>query len=445
MSRGIRGLYKRFTASGEYTWYIDKYIKRVGRLCESTGTADRDEAERYLLHRIRELRDIAIYGVRPRRKFHEAAAKYLNDFARKSTIGRDAAALRDLEPYIGDLWLDQISNDSFNAYRNARQDLTIITRNGKIGVARRILKLAAEVWCYPNTNMTWLERAPTILAEKGHRPRDPYPLDASEQELLFRELTADRRRIALFAVNTGLRDQELCRLQWTWEVRIPELDTSTLKRSVFVLPADFVKGKRARVVVLNDCAQLILEELRGQHRRYVFTSQRGHSRRRLKHVIAASWRSARARAAQKYRERFGTDSPDGFRRIRVHDLRHTFGRRLRAAGVSLEDRQDLLGHKRQEITTHYSAAEVGHLIQAANRVLILSTASSTTLLRVAASLAARPRRSRIGSRGPAQETGTIGCSSLTPQNPRENFKCLRGMPWKSLVGADGIEPPTFAL
>ena len=52
----------RLTASGEYTWYIDKRIKRVGRLCESTGTADCDEAERYLLHRIRELRDIAIYG-----------------------------------------------------------------------------------------------------------------------------------------------------------------------------------------------------------------------------------------------------------------------------------------------------------------------------------------------------------------------------------------------
>jgi hypothetical protein len=46
--------------------------------------------------------------------------------------------------------------------------------------------------------MTWLEPAPTILAEKGHRPRDPYPLNESEQALLFSELTADRRRIALF-------------------------------------------------------------------------------------------------------------------------------------------------------------------------------------------------------------------------------------------------------
>ncbi len=30
---------------------------------------------------------------------------------------------------------------------------------------------------------------------------------------------------------------------------------------------------------------------------------------------------------------------------------HTFGRRLRAAGVSYEDRQDLLGHKSGRITT----------------------------------------------------------------------------------------------
>ena len=69
------------------------------------------------------LSDVVIYGVRRRRKFHEAAAKYLADFAKKNTIRRDATALNDMAPYIGDLWLDQINNDSFNAYRNARQDL----------------------------------------------------------------------------------------------------------------------------------------------------------------------------------------------------------------------------------------------------------------------------------------------------------------------------------
>jgi integrase len=54
--------------------------------------------------------------------------------------------------------------------------------------------------------------------------------------------------------------------------------------------------------------------------------------------------------------------------VRVHDLKHTFGRRLRAAGVSFEDRQDLLGHRSGRITTHYSAAELTNLIEAANKV-----------------------------------------------------------------------------
>lgn len=54
-----------------------------------------------------------------------------------------------------------------------RQDITIITRNSKIAVARRILKLAAEVWCYPNTNVTWLDRAPTILLELEHSHKNP--------------------------------------------------------------------------------------------------------------------------------------------------------------------------------------------------------------------------------------------------------------------------------
>jgi len=58
----------------------------------------------------------------------------------------------------------------------------------------------------------------------------------------------------------------------------------------------------------------------------------------------------------------------GLSQVRVHDLKHTFGRRLRAAGESYEDRQDLLGHKSGRITTHYSAAELENLIEAANRV-----------------------------------------------------------------------------
>ncbi len=72
--------------------------------------------------------------------------------------------------------------------------------------------------------------------------------------------------------------------------------------------------------------------------------------------------------------------------VRVHDLKHTFGRRLRAANVSYEDRQDLLGHlghRSARITAHYSPSEVSNLIAAANRVCQNSNSNTPlfTLLR----------------------------------------------------------------
>ena len=55
----------------------------------------------------------------------------------------------------------------------------------------------------------------------------------------------------------------------------------------------------------------------------------------------------------------------GLPQMLVHDLKHTFGRRLRAAGVSFAGRQHLLGDRAARITTHYSAGELAHLIEAA--------------------------------------------------------------------------------
>jgi integrase len=84
-------------------------------------------------------------------------------------------------------------------------------------------------------------------------------------------------------------------------------------------------------------------------------------------MYGTAWKSARERAANAWERAHETPAPEGFRRVRVHDLKHTFGRRLRAAGVSFEDRQDLLGHKSRRMTTHYSEAELANLIAAAER------------------------------------------------------------------------------
>ena len=116
-----------------------------------------------------------------------------------------------------------------------------------------------------------------------------------------------------------------------------------------MIPGDWVKNGDERLVVLNKTAKSVIEKARGNYPDYVFT----YCGKPVGHINNTAWKRPRKRA--------GLD-------VRVHDLKHTFGRRLRAAGVSFEDRQDLLGHKAGRITTHYSAAEITSLIEAANKV-----------------------------------------------------------------------------
>ena len=66
----------------------------------------------------------------------------------------------------------------------------------------------------------------------------------------------------------------------------------------------------------------------------------------------------------------------------MHDLKHTCGRRLRAAGVGFEDRQDILAHKSGRMTTHYSAAELGNLVAAVNRIANSHGTHTGTVLRL---------------------------------------------------------------
>jgi integrase len=175
--------------------------------------------------------------------------------------------------------------------------------------------------------------------------RKPYPLSWDEERRLFQALPAHLARMCLFKVNSGCREQEVCQLQWDWEVPVPELDTS-----VFLIPGQRVKNREDRLVVLNRVAKSVVEEMRGKHPTHVF-SYRGHP---VTSINNTAWQRTRKEVR--------------LTQVRVHDLKHTYGRRLRAAGVPVETRKVLLGHRNGDITTHYSAPELEELIEAANKV-----------------------------------------------------------------------------
>lgn len=337
----IPGIYKK----GSH-WQIDKKIFGY-RLCESTGTGDLEEAEKYLARRIDEIRQATVYGVRPKRSFMEAATKFLMENQHKRSIDDDAGRLREVVKYIGDLSLESIHIGSLQPFIEGRRKDGVSTRtiNHGLKVVRRILNLAASEWM-DEFGLTWLASAPKIKLLPEHDLRKPYPLNWDEQHRLFDELPSHLEKMALFAVNTGCRDQEICELRWEWEIKIPEMPHIM----VFIIPAELVKNGEERLVVCNDTARSVVNSERGKHPTHVF-SFKG---RPLARILSTGWRNARAKAELPH--------------VRVHDLKHTFGRRLRAAGVSFEDRQDLLGHRSGRITTHYSSAELQNLFEAANRV-----------------------------------------------------------------------------
>ncbi|MCE3238627.1 MAG: integrase, partial [Gammaproteobacteria bacterium] len=233
------GIYKR----GNH-WHIDKTIMGQ-RICESTGTDDLEEAERYLARRSDEIRQAAVYGVRPKRSFHEAATKYLLENKHKASIEDDALHLKLLCQFIGKLALDQVHSGTLQPFIVSRQEQGRKTKtiNNALEVVRHILNLAATEWLDEN-GLSWLQQAPKIKLLPVYDARAPYPLSWSEQDRLFSELPSHLYDMAMFKVNTGCREQEVCQLKWEWEIQIPECNTS-----VFIIPAFIrVYGKDKRLV-----------------------------------------------------------------------------------------------------------------------------------------------------------------------------------------------------
>ena len=83
---------------------------------------------------------------------------------------------------------------------------------------------------------------------------------------MFAELPDHLAEMALFAVNTGCRDSEICNLRWDWEWNVPELGVT-----VFIIPGTFVKNGEERLVVLNRIARTVVGGQRGQHATHVFS------------------------------------------------------------------------------------------------------------------------------------------------------------------------------
>jgi len=349
MGRKTRGVYP----DKEGSWQVDKWFK--GTRLRQRGFASAAEAESWLIKRLGELQAVKIHGERPPRTFDEAAAHYLATHMDKVSIATDTYMLQGLMPYIGTLQLHQVHDATLAPFVQARlaEGRSHKTVNLALGAVRQILRLAASAW-RDESGTTWLSHAPTItmLPLAGHQ-RPPRPILWTEQERLLSCMPAHLRRMSLFALNTGARDNVVCNLRWDWEIKVPELGIS-----VFEVPSEHVKGRKtSKVLVLNSVAQSIIEDCRGRHDEFVFVWRRERVRN-FDQPAAMSYapiETMNNTAWQRARVKAGLDD------LHVHDLRHTVGMRLREADVRESTIADLLWHSRPSMTHHYSMAQLVEL------------------------------------------------------------------------------------
>ena len=347
-------------------WHAEGTLFGI-RVRKSTGTTSKEEATLILHDIIHALKRKHVYGEEDVVvDFNTVAAKHLNESV-KVSINEDARYIEQMAPYIGNLPMNEIYR-GFDADKKPTPLENFIIDRAKDKVSARTINYALTV-----LNIIG-NKAVKRWRGTGGKPLIPFwagvhlidqeeakslglkakrvvgPISWEEQTILFNELPDLNRDMCLFKVNTGCREQEVCQLQWHWLVQRED------GIWFFELPADLVKNRIRRVVVLNDIAKSVIQKRRGEHLKYVFIFKK-HP---VKNMGGTAFQNARKRATKKL---------PSIRNVGIHHLKHTYGARLRAAGVPEEDRNFLTGHKgRMSMTTYYSVPELRKMLDYSNRV-----------------------------------------------------------------------------
>jgi integrase len=349
---GGGSLYVRTDAAGRETWYASWYEhgrkvkRRIGRKGGETGLSKR-LAER-------ELRRIMGEGAkRPqpaeRLTLDQAGQRLIE---RLRGVGRKPATLEGYEsvlrvhlvPFFGDVPLERITPSGIEQFLAAKRD------------EGRAPKTIRNALIFLNSIYAYAERHGLVAVNPVRmvdKPRTPERaevrfLDETELEALLRTVPSDalgRVEAPLYvtAAMTGLRMGELLGLRWE------DIDRTARRvrvRQTFVR-GEFTTPKSARGSRSVPLAARVARELDQLHRATAFGADPdlvfGHP------VLGRP--IDRSKVLKRFKAALVTA---GVREVRFHDLRHTFGTRMAAAGVPMRTLQEWLGHRDFATTLIYA-------------------------------------------------------------------------------------------
>lgn len=269
--------------------------------------------------------------------------RYINEYSvpnkAPNTVKGDKSMVKDMKEFFGDKLLKNVTPSLISDYKaKCREEgLSAASINHRRTLLHRAFKLAVREWEWSQTNP--VEK---VSRDKVRNERDRWLTREEENRLIencvlhptLKENKTEPRywlqEVVVFALNTGMRQDEILSLEW------PNVDL--FRKTVTVMRS---KNGEKRTIPLNQKTfELLKEKAKVRHIRssYVFTSETGTKilRRNL------------LRAFYNVLERAKIED------FRFHDLRHTFATRLAQAGVDIYKIAKLLGHKDIKMTQRYS-------------------------------------------------------------------------------------------
>ena len=333
-------------------WRIgDRQVKRKLGPKRAPGTRrglTRSQAEAKLRSLMEEVSYVA---PAERMTVEEATERYLHHvehvMQRKRSTVQDYRIMltRHIGPFLGTKAIDRIGPDDVAAFMAAksREGLSSKTVQNQLNFLHGVFRHAVKRgWCAAN---------PVAAVD---RPRnaggdpDIRFLDGAELEALLRATPDDllgptEHALYLTAAMTGLRQGELLALRWQdvdWTAGVVRVRRS-YTRGEFGTP----KSRRSSRAV--PIADRVAGEL---HRHYQGSAYTADSE-----LVFCHPHSGRPYDASKLRVRFKLAlQRAGVREVRFHDLRHTFGTRMAAAGAPLRAIQEWMGHRNYATTEIYA-------------------------------------------------------------------------------------------
>ncbi len=355
-SYGTGSLIVRADSPGRESWHAKVRVgrrqvwRRLGekRAAGSREGLTRTQAEGRLRKLIEELERTPI--ATERLTVEDVGARYVTHLTahgrRRSTVMDYESSLRvHLVPFFGDLSLEKIGRSDIEDFVAEK-----LADGKEPKSVRNYLGLLHSLFAYAE-KQEWTRGNPCKLVEKpgdDDGDADIRFLDDAELEALLRAVPDEGiglldRVLYLAAAMTGLRQGELLGLRW----RDIDWSASRVRVRQNYVRGEFGRPKSKRSSRSVPLADRAAGELDRHFRASAFQGDDD--------LVFGNPQTGRPVARRAVLKRFKRNLEQArVREIRFHDLRHTFGTRMAAAGVPLRTLQEWMGHRDFKTTLIYA-------------------------------------------------------------------------------------------